>query len=279
MASPLMANFVVTASPIVTVINLNGSWASGGITGPFISIIGNAISVDMSAYQRPFAAGSVLDNSNIRVTFGDDNTYTAKLVPGTTPLSDEIVWSNGSVWTRTLHPFTSLVDLNGHWVRTGTSTPVMNLSVAGKFISIDMPAPRPRARGYVLDFADIFVDFPDDTAYTGRLVLPNQIQWSNNSIWQKVPLTPSIHLQWELVGLQKVLSVSGSGFTSGVVTIRVTGEGGRGSLIAQFTGVATSTGTFTANHAISCTSGGVLAVSVAESDPAAPVITTTTICK
>ena len=50
------------------------------IPGPFISVSGNAISVDMSAYNRPFAAGTVLDSSNIKVTFGDDNTYTAKLV-------------------------------------------------------------------------------------------------------------------------------------------------------------------------------------------------------
>jgi hypothetical protein len=176
------------ARPFFTPDALNGSWASGGVPGPFISIIGNAISVDMSAYQRPFAAGTVLNNSNITVTFGDDKTYTAKLIPGTLPISDEIVWSNGSIWTRTISPLTTLVDLNGHWVAAGTSTPVMNISVAGKSISIDMPSGRPKARGYILDFADIFVDFPDDSGYTGRLILPNKIQWSNNSTWHRAPL-------------------------------------------------------------------------------------------
>ena len=266
-------------SPITTVVNLNGAWASGGITGPFISVSGNAISVDMSAYQRPFAAGSVLDNSNIKVTFGDDNTYTAKLVAGRTALSDEILWSNGSGWTRASLPVTTLVDLNGHWVGTGTSTPVMNVSVSGRSISIVMPAGRQKASGYVLDFADIFVDFPDEAAHTGRLVLPNKIQWSNNSTWQKLPMTPSISLRWQDVGFKKILSVSGSGFTPGVATIRVTGEGGRGFLIAQFTAIAAADGTFNASEAISCTSGGDLGVSVAESDPAAPVVTTSTICK
>jgi hypothetical protein len=174
--------------PFFTPDALNGSWASGGEPGPFISVSGNAISVDMSAYQRPFAAGTVLNNSDITVTFGDDKTYTAKLIPGRLPISDEIVWSNGSIWTRTSPPLTTLVGLNGHWVAAGTSTPVMNVSVAGKSISIDMPSGRPKARGYVLDFADIFVDFPDDAGYTGRLVFPNKIQWSNNSTWHLAPL-------------------------------------------------------------------------------------------
>ena len=91
-------------SPITTVVNLNGAWASGGITGPFISVSGNAISVDMSAYQRPFAAGSVLDNSNIKVTFGDDNTYTAKLVAGRTALSNEFSGRMGPVGRGPLCP-------------------------------------------------------------------------------------------------------------------------------------------------------------------------------
>jgi hypothetical protein len=222
------------ANPIVTVVNLNGAWTSGGgVPGPFISVSGNAISVDMSASQRPVAAGTVLDRSNIRVTFGDDNTYTAKLNPGTLPISDEILWSNGTIWARNLSPVTALVDLYGHWVTPGTSTPVMNVSLTGKFISIDMPPGRQKARGYVLDFADIFVDFPDDASYTGRLVLPNKIQWSNNSTWQRVPLDPSITVRWQVQGKQKILTVSGTGFTTGLTTIRVTNNGLLGSLIEQ----------------------------------------------
>jgi len=48
---------------IATIFDLSGAWASGGVTGPFISVIGNALSVDMSAYGRPFAAGTVLNSS------------------------------------------------------------------------------------------------------------------------------------------------------------------------------------------------------------------------
>jgi hypothetical protein len=189
MESPIATG--VKASPFFNPVTLNGSWTTDGVPGPFISVIGNAISVDMSAFQRPFAAGMVTNNSIITVTFGDDKTYTAKLNPGeSSTSSDEIIWSNGSIWTRTVPQVTTLVNLNNQWVAAGTSTPVMNVSLTGKFISIDMPAGRPKARGYVLDFADIFVDFPDDAGYTGRLIAqPNQIQWSNNSIWQRAPLT------------------------------------------------------------------------------------------
>ena len=274
MASPIAANPTVAGS-IVTAVSLNGSWASGGVTGPFISVSGNAISVDMSAYQRPFAAGSVLDSSNISVTFGDDNTYTAKLIPGITALSDEILWSNGTIWTRTLFPLTTLVDLNGQWVSAGTSTPVMNISVTDKSISVDMPLGRPLARGYVLDFADIFVDFPDDAGFTGQLVLPNTIQWSNNSTWQKVPLIPSITLELGAGRNSKNLSVAGSGFMPGPVMIRITSQG---FPTAQFTAVAAADGKFSKIGSISCTNGAHLEVSVFQFDPAAPVATASTVC-
>jgi hypothetical protein len=189
MASPIATGG--KASHFFTPADLIGSWSSGdGVPGPFITVSGNAISVDMSALQRPFAAGTVLDTSNFTVTFPDDKTYTAKFNTGTRPPSNEIIWSNGSIWTRTIPQLTTLVDLDRQWVAAGTSTPVMNVSLTGKFISIDMPAGRQKARGYVLDFADIFVDFPDDASYTGRLVFPGKIHWSNNSIWQWAPLAP-----------------------------------------------------------------------------------------
>jgi hypothetical protein len=85
---------LVTA-PITTVINLNGKWASGGVTGPVIAVHGNAITIDMSFYKRPSAFGFIVDSSDITVTFPDDNTYTAKLQAPKT-----IAWSNGSTWTK-----------------------------------------------------------------------------------------------------------------------------------------------------------------------------------
>jgi hypothetical protein len=86
-------NFVT--APITTVVNLNGKWASGGVTGPVIAVHNNAISIDMSFYKRPAAFGFVVDSSDIMVTFPDDSTYTAKLQAPNT-----IAWSNNSTWTK-----------------------------------------------------------------------------------------------------------------------------------------------------------------------------------
>jgi hypothetical protein len=82
-------------TPIKTVLNLAGTWASGGASGPVISRIGNALSVDMSAYRRPTASGNVVDAADITVTFPDDKTYTGKL-----QLPNRILWSNHSTWTK-----------------------------------------------------------------------------------------------------------------------------------------------------------------------------------
>lgn len=63
---------ILEAQPITTVINLNGTWAYGGVPGPVISVNGNSIAVDMSAYHRPTAYGAVTDSSDIMVNFPDD---------------------------------------------------------------------------------------------------------------------------------------------------------------------------------------------------------------
>ena len=81
--------------PITTVIALDGTWASGGVPGPVISVNGNDISVDMSAYKRPTAMGYIVDSSDITVNFPDAGSYTAKLQPPKT-----ISWSNNSAWTK-----------------------------------------------------------------------------------------------------------------------------------------------------------------------------------
>jgi hypothetical protein len=88
--------FIAGASfGITPVIDLSGTWASGGVPGPIISVAGNSLSVDMSHYNRPTAAGSILDSSHITVTFPDDNTYIGTLQPPNT-----IGWSNNSAWTK-----------------------------------------------------------------------------------------------------------------------------------------------------------------------------------
>ena len=60
-----------------------------------VELSGNSLEVNMSAYHRPAAHGSIRDHSDIVVTFPDDNTYTATL-----HLPNTIQWSNNSVWTK-----------------------------------------------------------------------------------------------------------------------------------------------------------------------------------
>jgi hypothetical protein len=88
-------NGPTTTATIKTLFDLNGKWTSGGAAGPVISVSGNAITVDMSAYKRPTAHGTVMDAADITVTFPDDKTYTAKLQS-----PNKIVWSNNSSWTK-----------------------------------------------------------------------------------------------------------------------------------------------------------------------------------
>jgi hypothetical protein len=80
---------------IQTLIDLNGRWAYGGSPGPIISTALTSLAIDMSAYNRPSAHGSIVDASTITVTFPGDATYTGKL-----QLPNRIQWSNGSAWTK-----------------------------------------------------------------------------------------------------------------------------------------------------------------------------------
>ena len=86
---------ISTLASADTMIPLSGKWASGGVPGPFISVNAQSIIVDMSAYHRPAAHGSIVDRSDITVTFPDDRTYTGKL-----ELPNMIRWSNNSAWTK-----------------------------------------------------------------------------------------------------------------------------------------------------------------------------------
>jgi hypothetical protein len=85
-----------------TQIDLNGNWTDGSTrnahiyegpscpTSPCVSIM-----IDMSAFGRPNASGSVVDPSTISVTFPDDKAYTGQIQSPNT-----IRWSNGSIWTK-----------------------------------------------------------------------------------------------------------------------------------------------------------------------------------
>ena len=178
---------ITTAPAIQTVLDLRGAWASGGAAGPFVSVTGNSISIDMSAYHRPTASGRVLDSTHISVSFPDDKTYT-----GVLQAPNVIRWSNNSSWTK-VPAIQTVIDLNGRWMSGGVLGPA--ITVHGNSISIDMSAyHRPAAVGTVVNGSDISVTFPDDKAYSGILQPPGTIRWSNNTTWTKFDTSPIKHL-------------------------------------------------------------------------------------
>jgi hypothetical protein len=85
------------------VFNLNGNWTDGSTRsahiyqGPDCSDQCVNIMIDMSAFGRPNAKGSVLNGFAITVTFPDDNTYVGRVMPNT---ANMIQWSNGTTWTK-----------------------------------------------------------------------------------------------------------------------------------------------------------------------------------
>lgn len=75
-----------------TLIDLKGRWAAGDNKTAVISQSATNLTVDMSAFDRPSAYGSILNESTIAVIFPDDESYNGKLVP-----PDKIEWSNNSI--------------------------------------------------------------------------------------------------------------------------------------------------------------------------------------
>ncbi len=72
-----------------------GVWLYEGKPGPVISIFGDNVTIDMSAYNRPEATGRIVSDNKISVTFKDDSTFTGELFD-----KKRIEWSNGTVWNR-----------------------------------------------------------------------------------------------------------------------------------------------------------------------------------
>jgi hypothetical protein len=94
-----VAQAYVVQAPMVTVIDLNGRWTDGSTRSAAISAAGTALTIDMSAWGRPAANGSIVNGSTITVTFPDDKSYTGILQPPNT-----IRWSNGSAWAKVAQP-------------------------------------------------------------------------------------------------------------------------------------------------------------------------------
>jgi hypothetical protein len=174
---PWPAGFPPAWTAIRTSIELNGAWTDGSPRQAVISVKVNALTVDMSAFDRPAAHGAVVDDATITVTFPDDQTYTGHLQGPRT-----IRWSNGSVWTKVVR---TLIDLNGPWTDGSDRRAV--IFDAGTSLTIDMSDyDRPAATGSSVDISTIKVKFPDDATHTGTLQPPKQIAWDNGSGWTKM---------------------------------------------------------------------------------------------
>jgi hypothetical protein len=175
---PFDPGFPADWNTITTVDILSGNWTDGSPQSAAISVDFKSLTVDMSEFHRPTAHGSVVDASTISVTFPDDKTYTGHLAPNNT-----IRWSNGSTWTKIVN---TVLDLNGNWTDGGPRIAVIFEGPSS--INVDMSDfDRPTAHGSIVDASTISVTFPDDQTYTGQLVPPNTIGWSNGSTWTKTP--------------------------------------------------------------------------------------------
>ena len=157
-------------------MNLNGDWTDGSTRNAAIFVEFKSLRVDMSAFDRPAATGSIVDGSTIEVTFPDDLTYTGQL-----QAPNRIRWSNNSVWTKVVN---TVMDLNGNWTDGSDRTAVIR--AGAKSITIDMSDyDRPNAQGSIVNASNISVKFPDDSTYTAQLQAPNRILWSNGSSWTR----------------------------------------------------------------------------------------------
>jgi hypothetical protein len=162
---------------IVTVTNLNGSWTDGSTQSAAISVSRRTFSIDMSAFGRPTANGTIVGFTSITATFPDDRTYTGQLTQPKT-----ITWSNGSTWTKIVN---TVFDLNGSWSDGSPWIAVIHEGPAS--LTVDMSDfDRPAAHGNISHSNTITVTFPDDQTYTGTLQGPKTIRWSNGSTWTKV---------------------------------------------------------------------------------------------
>jgi len=162
-------------TPIVTVTDLNGNWTDGSPRNAVIAASRRSFSIDMSAFGRPTANGTIDGFADITAIFPDDKTYKGQLV------GNAIKWSNGSQWTKVVN---TVFDLNGSW--SDGSPWIAVISEGPVALTVDMSDfDRPTAQGKIIDSPTITVTFPDDRAYTGNLIAPRTITWSNGSTWTK----------------------------------------------------------------------------------------------
>ena len=162
---------------IQTVVDLNGNWTDGSNKSAIIAVKFKSLNVNMSAFNRPAAHGTVTNSSTITVTFPDDQTYN-----GTLQAPHTIRWSNGSSWTKVVN---TVMDLNGTWTDNIRRAVI---SEGPTSLTVDMSDyDRPAAHGNIVNPTTISVTFPDASTFTGTLQPPNTIRWSNGSAWTRAP--------------------------------------------------------------------------------------------
>jgi hypothetical protein len=92
---------LTSAALISPIFDLAGAWAPIGIQQqPVISVNANYLSVDMSAFNRPTATGTILDRSHIVVNFPASQNNPAQTVTAELQPPDTIAWSNGTFWKK-----------------------------------------------------------------------------------------------------------------------------------------------------------------------------------
>ncbi|HWO09339.1 MAG TPA: hypothetical protein VNN80_07660 [Polyangiaceae bacterium] len=85
-------------------------------------------------------------------------------------------------------PAFDVVDLNGAWTDGGNNILYFRIYGEGNPVFVDMSlVNRPDGFGVFVDAKTMTVVFPDDRDYTGTLVTPTTIRWSNNTFWYKLP--------------------------------------------------------------------------------------------
>jgi hypothetical protein len=105
---------------------------------------------------------------------------------------------------------TTVFDLNGTYTDGRSARP--RVTDVSDILTIDMSSQhRPPATGLVINADTIQVTFPDDATYSGKLLAPGLIRWSNGSAWQKLVFVPDV------VGLptaRAVTAVQSAGLTA-----------------------------------------------------------------
>jgi hypothetical protein len=112
----------------------------------------------------------------------------------------------------TTPPITTILNLNGDWLYEGTWGAHPVITVSGNDVIVDMAAyGRPTAKGVIVNSNTIKVTFSDDGTFTGTLVRPNLIKWSNGTTWSKAPTIFDLNGVWQYNGVDgPVIAMSGN---------------------------------------------------------------------